>query len=118
RQRPDEILTCSPRRGEKKSSGFVAAGTVTVSVPMLMAMGRAAAVRMRAIGRQIDDVAVAHAALGNDAVGELLHVGAAALEYGDLHAAFVVEMHVQRRLRQIVAVVEVAGETLGQFARL
>ena len=63
-------------------------------------------------------MAVAHAALGDDVVGELLHVGAAALEHGDLDAAFVIEMHVQRRMRQIVAVVKVAGQPLGQFARL
>jgi hypothetical protein len=68
---------------------------------------------MRAVGGQIDHVAVAHAAFGNDVIGELLHVGAAALEYGDFHAAFVVEVHVQRRLRQIVAVVKIAGQALG-----
>ena len=101
-------------RGGGYLAGLAAAGTV--AVPMLVTMARAAAVGMRAVGRQIDHVAVAHAALGNDVVGELLHVGAEALEHRDFHAAFVVEVHVQRRLRQIVTVVEVAGEALGQIA--
>ena len=48
---------------------------------------------------QINHVAMAHATLGDDALGELLHVGSLALEHRDLHAAFVVEVHVQRRLR-------------------
>ena len=88
-----------------------------VRVPMC-AVGLAAPVGVRAVGRQIDHVAVAHAALGDDAVGELLHVGALALEHGDFETAFVVEMHVQCGVREIVAVVEVAGEPLRQFARL
>ena len=78
----------------------------------------AAAVRMCAVRRQIDDVAVAHAAFRDDAVGELLHVGAAALEHRDLHAAFVVEVHMESGVGEIVTVVEIAGQALGQFARL
>ena len=57
-------------------------------------------------------MAVPHAAFGDDMVGKFLHVGAAALEHGDFHAAVVIEMHVQRRLREIVAVMKVAGEPL------
>ena len=59
----------------------------------------AATTRICTAGGQINHVAVAHATLGDDALGELLHVGALALEDRNLHAAFVVEMHMQRRLR-------------------
>ena len=82
-------------------------------VTMLMAVARATAVGMRTVGRQIDHVPMAHATLGNDVVGELLHVSAEAFEHGDLHAALVVEMHVQRRLREIVAFVEIMREAFG-----
>ena len=83
-----------------------------------MAVRMAVAVRVRhAFGRRhIDDMAVAHAALGDHLVGERLHLGAAALQHRHLETAFLVEMHVQRGLRQIVVVVEFLGETLGQFA--
>jgi hypothetical protein len=83
-----------------------------------MAVRLSATMAVHAIGRQIDHVAVAHAALGDDVVGEFLHFGAAALEHGDFHAALVVEMHVQRRVGEIVPGVKVAGEPLGQLALL
>jgi len=81
---------------------------VAVIVAMIVRMRRAAAVGMRAIGWQIDDVAVAYAAFGNDVVGEFLHVRAAAPEHGDLETVVVVEMHVQRGMGEIVALVEIA----------
>ena len=68
---------------------------------MTVAVRLAAAMGMRTLRRQIDHMAVAHAALGNDVIGKFLHVGAAALEHRDLHAAVVAEMYVQRRLREM-----------------
>jgi hypothetical protein len=61
-------------------------------------------------------VTVAHPALGNDVVGKLLHVGPAPFEHRDFETARLVEVHVQRRLRQIVTRVVVAGEPPRQFA--
>ena len=61
------------------------------------------AVRVAAhIRRHVGDVAVAHAALGDDVIGERLHLVAPAFEHRDFEAAVVVEMHVQRRLRETV----------------
>jgi hypothetical protein len=87
---------------------------MTIRVAMGMAVIMAMAVIVDVVGRQVDDVAVAHAALGDDAVGEVLHVGAAAFEHRDFHAAIVVEMHVQRRLREIVAFVKIVRSRLGR----
>ena len=78
----------------------------------------AAAMAVHAVGGQIDHMTVAHAALGDDVIGEFLHIGATALEHRDLHAAFVVKMHVQCCLREIMAVVEIPRQPLRQFARL
>ena len=80
-----------------------------------MAMLVGVAVRMgRAAGRRhIDDMAVAHAAFGDHLVGERLDLGAAALEHGDFEAACLIEMDVQRCLRQIVMVVETLRQPLG-----
>ena len=91
-----------------------------VAVPM--AVRDAVSVRM-GVGdafrrRHINDVAVAHVALGDHAIGERLHILAEALQHGDLHAIVLVEMHMHRRLREIVVLVEARGEALGQFARL
>ena len=66
--------------------------------------------------RQIDDLAVAHAAFGDDMVGELLHFSAGPLQDRHLHATFVVEMNMQRRLREVVVIVKIAREPLRQFA--
>ncbi len=68
------------------------APAVAVTVAATVAVACAPAMRMRAVRRQIDHVAMAHAALGDDVSCKLLHVGAAPLEYRDLHATFVVEM--------------------------
>jgi hypothetical protein len=51
-------------------------------------------------------------------IGERLHLGAFALQDRHLKAAFVVEMHMQRRLRQIVMVVELLRQPLGQVTRV
>ena len=52
--------------------------------------------RMGMLRGQVDDMTVANATLGNDVVGKILHVGAAALEHRHLHATVVVQMNVQR----------------------
>src|SRR6476620_12293463 len=64
--------------------------------------------------RDIDNVAVADSALGDDVIGERLHLAAVALQHGDLEAALLVEMYVQRRLRQVVLVVESLRQPLRQ----
>ena len=51
-----------------------------MTVTTAMAVGFAAAVLMHAVRRQVDHVAVAHAALGDDVIGELLHIVASPLE--------------------------------------
>jgi hypothetical protein len=94
------------------------AGLRSSSVGMTSLVCPARAVRMRAVGRQIDHLPVAHAAFGNDVVGEFPHVGPASFEHRHLHAALVVQVNVQRRLRQIMVIVEVAGKPLRQFALL
>ncbi len=48
-------------------------------------------------GRDHHGAAVAHAALGDDVVGEMADLAAGALQRRHLHAAVVVEMDVQRR---------------------
>ena len=68
-------------------------------------------------GRNHDDATVAHAALCNDMIGQMLHGRRAALQSCDLHAVVIVEMHVQGGQRQVVMVVEVVDETIGQIAR-
>ena len=85
---------------------------------MAMVTGAVAAMRMRAVRRQIDHVAMAHAALGDDVIGEFLHIGASPLENCDFKTALVIEVYVKRRLRKVVVLVEVSGKALRQFARL
>ena len=86
--------------------------TVRCAVPALRT------VLAQAVGRQEHDMAMAHAAFGDDVVGKFLHVGATAFEHGNFHAAVVIEMHVQCRLGEIVPVMEVADQALGQIAGL
>jgi hypothetical protein len=57
-------------------------------------------------------------ALGDDVVGKFLNFHAFAFQHGDLHATFVVKVHMERRLREIMPVMKVARESLGQVARL
>jgi len=52
---------------------------------------------------------VAHAALGDDVIGESPHIGPAPAQYGDLKAAIVIDMHVKRGLREIVALMKILG---------
>lgn len=67
-------------------------------------------------GRQIDDLAMSDTAFGDDVVGELLNFSAGSLQHRHLHATFVVEVNVQRGLREVVMIVKIAGEPLWQFA--
>ena len=84
-----------------------------------MPVGSSVAVRMRLdcqLGRHHHDAAVTHAALGNNAVGELPHISSAALEHRHLHAVVMIEVNVKRCLRQIMTVVGRLYEPLGQVA--
>ena len=78
-----------------------------------MAVLLAAAVAMRAVSGQINHMAVAHAALGDDVIGKFLHVGAASLEHSDLKTVLMIEVHVQRGVGEIMTGMEIAGEPLG-----
>ena len=69
-----------------------------VTMSVFLAGSMSLAVAFGYARRQINDLPVAQAAFGNDMVGELLHLDAAALQYGDFETAVVVEMNVQRRL--------------------
>jgi len=88
------------------------------SVPVTSLECPAGAVCMRTVGRQIDHLPVAHAAFGNDVVGEFLHVGPASFEHRHLHTAFLIQMNVQRCLRKGMMIVEVARKPFRQFALL
>jgi hypothetical protein len=55
-------------------------------------------------------------AFGNDVVGKALHIGATSLEHCNFHATLLIEMHVQRRLCEIVVLVEIACKALRQVA--
>jgi len=77
---------------------------LTVTMAMVVVMRMATHIR-----RHVGDVAVAHAALGNDVIRKCLHLGAPALEHRDFEAAVVVEMNMQRRLGEIVMRMEVPG---------
>jgi hypothetical protein len=70
----------------------------------------------RQFDRNHDDTAVPHATLGNHLVGAFLNVRCPPLENRDLHAAVVVEMDVQRRLRQIVMMMHRADQAFCEVA--
>ena len=87
-----------------------------MTVSTAMAMGFAVTVLMHAVCRQIDHVAMAHAALGDDVIGEFLHIGASPLENRDFETTLVIEVYMKRRLRKVMVIVEVSGKAPGQFA--
>ena len=62
-------------------------------------------------------VSVAHAAFGDDVVGEMLNLGACALQGRYFHAVVVVEMNVKRRHREIVVPVIVLHQAARQIPR-
>ena len=55
--------------------------------------------------RHAHDLAVTHAALGDDMLAEMLHVISLSLQHRDLEAGVMVEMHVQRGERKLVMLV-------------
>jgi hypothetical protein len=65
---------------------------------------------------QIDDLPVSYAAFGDDVVGERPHVIGASFQHRHLHATLMVKVNVQRSLREIVMIVEVARQPLWQVA--
>ena len=69
------------------------------------------------VRRHVGDVAVAHAALRDDVIGERLYIGAPAPEHRNFETAVMVEMNVEGRLREAVMLMEVPGQALGQLAR-
>ena len=82
----------------------------------MLAAPRAAGARQR-LRRHHHHAAVAHAALGDHVLGEVLHGAGLALEHCHFHATVMVEVDMQRRQRQFVMIVEGLGQPLGQFAR-
>ena len=88
------------------------------SVSMAEGMGRCIgrAAYMGLVQGQVDHVSVTYSAFGNNVVGKALHIGATSLKHGNFHATLLIEMHVQRRLSEVVVLVEVACEALRQFA--
>ena len=88
-------------------------------MPMRVPVPMAAAVRGRERmkrRRQVDDLPVADPSFGDDMIGKLLHLFAGSLQHRHLHAAFVVQVHMQRGLREIMMIVEVTREPFRQFA--
>ena len=68
-------------------------------------------------GRNHHHAAVFDAALGNDVIGEMLHLGAGAAQGGNLHAVVVVEVDMQRRQREIMVAMVVLDQPARQIAR-
>ena len=65
---------------------------------------------------QIYDLTVSHPSFGDDVIGEFLHVFTGSFQDRHLHAAFVVQVDVQRRLCEIMMIMKIACEALRQFA--
>jgi hypothetical protein len=68
--------------------------------------------------RHEEQAPVAHSALGDHVIAELLHISGTSLEDGDLHATIVIEMNVKCRKGHFVMLVERMHEPLGQISRL
>ena len=62
-------------------------------------------------------MSMTYPAFGNNVVGKALHIGATSLKHCNFHATLWIEMHMQRCLCEVVVLVEIAGESLRQFAR-
>src|ERR1700679_1451766 len=56
-------------------------------------------------GRDHEEAAAAHAALGSDPVGKMLCLGSGPSQGGNLHVVVVVEVDVKRRYREIMMAV-------------
>ena len=61
---------------------------------------------------QVDHVSMTHSAFGNDVVGNAPHIRATPLEHCNFHAALLIEMHVQRRLCEVVVLMEMGSTDL------
>ena len=101
-----------PRRSLECSFSLLATGSL-VAVRVRGVPGVHMVVRGR---RQIDDLPMAHAAFGDDVIGEFPHVASASLQDRHFHATLVIQMNVQRRLREIMMIVEVARQPFWQIA--
>src|SRR5580692_10387790 len=69
------------------------------------------------LGRDHDEAAVAHAALGNDVVGEMLYLGSGPSQGRDFHAVVVVEVDMKRRHREIMMAMIVLHQASRQISR-
>jgi hypothetical protein len=90
-------------------------------VNMRVPSGRIAAMRVLLLldfDRHHDDSAVTHAALRDNALGEMSNFVGSAAQQGHLHAAFMIEMDVHGGERQIVMLVERTRQAFRQLARL
>ena len=76
---------------------------------MIVMMMRTMAASTRSGGsfdRHAHQLAVTHAALGDDVLAEMLHLARLAAQHRDLEASVMVEMHMQRGERQLVLIVK------------
>jgi hypothetical protein len=76
---------------------------------IVMMMMRTMAASTRSGGsfdRHAHQLAVTHAALGDDVLAEMLHLARLAAQRRDLEASVMVEMHMQRGERQLVLIVK------------
>jgi hypothetical protein len=56
------------------------------------------------------EASVPHATFGDDLVSEVLNVARVPPQRSDFHTTLMVEMHMHRRQRQVMMIVERAGE--------
>src|ERR1700722_5627363 len=69
------------------------------------------------LGRDHDEAAISYAALGNDVVGEMLHLGSGAFQGRHFHAVVVVEVDMKRRHREIMMAMIVLHQASRQIPR-
>ena len=81
-------------------------------MPVRVTVAVSVTVRRR---RQIDDLPMSHPSFGYDVVGEFLYIFTRSLQHSHLHAAFVVQVDVQRGPREIMMIMKIACEPLRQF---
>jgi hypothetical protein len=116
----DRILASLPRAPrDPRVKGLVPGSKRSGFLSMLEGAGRyvGRTLCMGLVQGQVDDVSMTYPSFGNDVIGKMLHIGATSLEHCNFHATLLIEMHVQRRLRQVAMIVEIAREALRQFAR-
>ncbi len=82
----------------------------------LLPMAMLGVVAMAAAGAGLDghhdDMAVADAAFGNDTVGERFDVCTRPSQHRDFQAAFLIDVHMQGGLREVVVLMEFPGQSL------